>query len=238
MASVSTWTISSYGGSTIEQHDERLEKAVKKLVQIGLRLNGEKCYFRQPELPYLGEMVTTQGVKPNPLKVQAIEDMPTPKDQSELQQVLGMVTYMARFILNMSTRTSVLCSLLEKDADWQWPPGHEKARQRIKQILFSHPVLQYYDEKKPVKVSSDASKDGIRAALLLEADGQWIPFAYASHYTTAAERNYAQIEKEQLRVVFACERFHSYTYGCNFTVETDHKPFIAMSQKPACVAPP
>ena len=134
-------------GSTIEQHDERLEKAVKKLVQTGLRLNKDKCYFRQPELPYLGEVVTAQGVKPDPAKVQAIEDMPTPKDQSDLQRILGLVTYMSRFIPNMSNRTSVLRSLLEKDADWQWLPEHEKAWQGIKHILSSHPVLQYYDER-------------------------------------------------------------------------------------------
>ena len=87
-------------GSTIEQHDERLERAVKKLVQIGMRLNKYKCCFRQPELPYLREVVTAQGVKPDPAKVQAIEDMPTPKDQSDLQRILGLVTYMSRFIPN------------------------------------------------------------------------------------------------------------------------------------------
>ena len=225
-------------GSTIEQHDERLEKAVKKLVQIGLRLNKDKCYFRQPELLYLGEVVTAQGVKPDPAKVQAIEDMPTPKDQSDLQRILGLVTYMSRFIPNMSNRTSVLRSLLEKDADWQWLPEHEKAWQGIKHILSSHPVLQYYDERKHVKLSSDASKDGIGAALLQENDGQWMPVAYASRAMTSAERNYAQIEKEQLGVVFACERFHSYIYGRTTNVETDHLPLIAISKKPLCDAPP
>ena len=118
-------------GSTIDQHDERLEKDVKTLVQIGLCLNKDKCYFRQAELPYLVEVVTTQGVKPDPVKVQAIEDMPTPKDQSELQRILGLVTYMSIFIPNMSNRTSVLRSLLEKDTDWQWLPEHEKGWQGI-----------------------------------------------------------------------------------------------------------
>lgn len=110
----------------------------------------------------------------------------------------------------MSTRTSVLRSLLEKGAYLQWLSEHEKAWQGIKHILSSHPVLQYFDEKKPVKVSSDASKDGIGAALLQEADSQWMPVTYASRSMTAAECNYAQIEKEQLGVVFACERFQSY----------------------------
>ena len=61
--------------------------------------------------------MTAQGVKPGPAKVQAIEDMPTPKDQSDLQRILGLVTYMSIFIPNMSNMTSVLRSLLAKDAD-------------------------------------------------------------------------------------------------------------------------
>ena len=127
-------------GSTIEQHDERLEKAVKKLVQIGLRLNKEKCYFRQPELPYLGEVVTAQGVKPDPAKVQAIEDMPTPKDQSDLQRILGLVTYMSRFIPNMSNRTSVLRSLLES--------GCPSMRKHGRESNTSCPVIQCYSTTK------------------------------------------------------------------------------------------
>ena len=55
---------------------------------------------------------------------------------------------------------------------------------------------------------------------------------------TAAERNYAQIEKEQLGVVFACERFHVYIYGRIVIVETDHSPLIAISKKHLCDAPP
>ena len=89
-----------------------------------------------------------------------------------------------------------------------------------------------------MKLSSDASKDGIGAALLQETDGQWMPVAYASRAMTSAERNYAQIEKEQLGVVFACERFHSYVYGRTTNVETDHLPLIAISKKPLCDAPP
>ena len=218
-------------GSTIEQHDERLEKAVKKLVQIGLSLNKDKYYFRQPELPYLGEVVTALGVKPDPAKVQA-------KYQSDLQRILGLMTYMSRFFPKMSNRTSVLRSLLEKDADWQWLPEHEKAWQGIKHILSSRPVLQYYDDRNHVKLSSDASKDGIGAALLQETDGQWMPVAYASRAMISAERNYAHIEKEQLGVVFACERFHSYIYGRTTNVETDHLLLIAISKKPLCNAPP
>ena len=62
-------------------------------------------------------MVTVQGVNPDPAKVQASEDMPIAKDRSDLQRILDLVTYMSRFIPNMSNMTSVLRYLLEKDAD-------------------------------------------------------------------------------------------------------------------------
>ena len=125
-----------------------------------------------------------------------------------------------------------------KGNDWQWHAEHEAAWNGIKETLSKHPVLQYYDESKALKVSTDASKDGIGAVLLQETDWQWMPVAYASRSMTAAERNYAQIEKEQLGVVFACERFHVYIYGRRVIIDTDHCPLIAISRKHLCDAPP
>ena len=95
-------------GSTAEEHDERLTKALERLSKVGLVLNAEKCVFRRPEIEYLGEVVTQDGVKPDPNKIQAITEMPTPRDVLELQHVLGMVTYLGRFIPNMSVRTAAL----------------------------------------------------------------------------------------------------------------------------------
>ena len=94
---------------------------------MGLVLNVDKCYFRQAELPYLGEDVTQDGVKPDPEKVQAVTDMPTPTNATELQRVLGMVTYLGRYIPNLSARTAPLRSLLGKDIEWQWNAEQEAA---------------------------------------------------------------------------------------------------------------
>ena len=180
--------------------------------------------------------MTQDGVKPNPEKIQAITYMPTPTNATELQHVLGMVTYLGRYIPNLSARTAPLRLLLEKDSDWQWQREHELAWNGIKETLSKHQVLQYYDESKSLKVLSDASKDGIGAVLLQETNGEWMPVVHNSRYMTTAEKNYAQIEKEQLGVVFACERFH--IYGHKVIVETDHQPLIAISKKQLCHAPP
>lgn len=87
------------------------------------------------------------------------------------------------------------------------------------------PVLRYYDVTKPVTIQSDASQSGLGCCLMQE--GQ--PIAFASRALTQAERNYAQIEKEYLSIVFACQRFYNYLYGQDLiAAETDHKSLISL----------
>lgn len=108
----------------------------------------------------------------------------------------------------------------------------------LKGSLSREPVLKFYDQDKPLKVSTDASKAGLGAVLLQQHDAEWYPVAYASRTMTSVERNYAQIDKETLGAVFGCERFHEYVYGRPVILETDYKPLIAISKKPLGEVPP
>ena len=114
-------------GATVEEHDQNLTKTLHKFSEAGLVLNIDKCVFRQAELSYLGEVITIDGVKPVPEKVQAIKDMPTPTNVTELQRVSGLVTFLGRYLPNLSARTAPLRQLLEKDIDWQWHIEQESA---------------------------------------------------------------------------------------------------------------
>jgi len=62
---------------------------------------------------------------------------------------------------------------------------------------------------------------------------------YASRAMTEAEKNYAQIEKELLSIVFGFERYHTYLYARpdKVTVQTDHKPLLAITKKALGAAP-
>ena len=79
----------------------------------------------------------------------------------------------------------------------------------------------------------DSSKHGIGAVLLQEGR----PVEYASRALTPSERNWAQIEKEALSVLFGQERFDQYTYDRPVKVENDHKPLAAILRKPLSLAP-
>ena len=97
-------------------------------------------------------------------------------------------------------------------------------------ILTSNSELKFYDVTKNVIIQTDSSKDALGSCLLQE--GHWI--AYASRSLTEAEKNYAQIERELLAIVFACEKFNQYIYGNEVIFQTDHKPLQAI-QRNHCI---
>ena len=100
-------------------------------------------------------------------------------------------------------------------------------------MVTAPPLLKYYEHEKDLVIQYDASEGGLGVALL--QDGR--PLTYASRALTAAERNYVQIEKELLAIVFSTERFHQYTYGRSVIVESDHKPLESILAKPLVSAP-
>ena len=221
-------------GKDNEEHDEALQQVLDKVRESGLKLNKKKCIFRVTQTTFLGHLISADGIKPDPRKIEAILQMPTPANKTELQRFLGMINYLGKFLPNISKETAPLCQLLEKDVQWQFEQQHEAVVNRLKKMITSSPVLAYYESKLPIRLTRDASK----AVLGQNHEGVWKPIAYASRAMTQCEQHYAQIEKETLAIVFACERFHEYTYGKRVIVRTDHKPLGAIFSKPINKAPP
>ena len=102
-------------GETQEGHDRALQSSMEKTIQAGLKLNREKCTFSQTEIEFLGHIVSAEGIRPNPKKVKAIEDMPDPTDITELRRMLGMINFLGRYLPNLSDVLKPVTELLEKD---------------------------------------------------------------------------------------------------------------------------
>ena len=219
-------------GKTKEEHDKVLEEVLHVAQENNLRLNRDKCQFGVQQLIFLGDILSKEGIKPDPEKVTAINNMEKPHDKQSLQRFLGMITYLAKWIPHLSSISNPLRQLLNGKNEFVWGPEQDKAFGQLKALISSPPVLQFYDPEKPIKLSSDASKDGIGAVLLQKHDEMWKPVAYAARSMLDAETRYAQIEKELLGIVFACERFHQFIFGATVEAETDHKPLISLFKKP------
>ena len=224
----------------LRDHDRNLVALLQRAREVNLKLNPKKLKLRLNEVPYIGHLLTPDGVKPDPEKVRAVQDMPRPDGRNRAEKVkavqrfLGFVNYLAKFVPHLADESEHLRRLTDKDAEWVWEKHHQNAFDRIKKLVANHPVLCYYDISKPVSIQCDSSETGLGAALL--QDGQ--PVAFASRTLTPTERGYAQIEKECLAIVFSCDRFNQYIYGRkSVDVQSDHKPLEAIFGKPLTAAP-
>lgn len=205
---------------TLEQLRAITKAVVDRLGTAGFTLNKDKCEYEKQRVKFLGHIFSVKGIEADDTKIEAIRELRAPSNVKELQRLLGMVTYLGKFISNLSELTEPLRRLLHKETAWFWDHEQQKAFEEVKMVLSSTPVLRFYDVNKPVKLSVDASSKAIGACLMQEDQ----PVAFATRALTPAQQNYPQIEKEAMAIRFACKRFHEYVYGKQIDVETDHKP--------------
>ncbi|CAE1261906.1 unnamed protein product [Acanthosepion pharaonis] len=218
-------------GSAEHEHDENLKRFMEVTTQEGLTLNLKKCKIKRREISFFGNLYTHTGLKLDPTKVRDLQEMSELCNKTELQQFLGVITYLSCFIKDFSSKTTVLHDLLHKDSDFQWEPHHQKVFRDLKSEVSETSLLHYFDPKLPIYMHCDASIRGIGASMLQpDADGNLSPVTYASKSLTQTEQRYACIEL--LAIVFGTQRFHTYLNGHNFQVVTDHKPLTMIINKP------
>ncbi|KAK8777013.1 hypothetical protein V5799_029642, partial [Amblyomma americanum] len=216
-------------GCNAEEHAERLETVLSRLQKAQLRVNKDKCEFNQTSVEFLGHRIDDSGVHPSRSKTDAIQQAPAPASKKELQAFLGLLNFYSSFLKGRTEAAEPLYRLLDRDHEWKWTGEHQRAFERLKNLLSSDAVLVPYDCKRPLILCCDASPVGVGAVLAHRADdGKEQPIAYASRTLGVSERNYAQIDREGLAVVFGVKKFHQYLAGREFTVITDHKPLLGL----------
>ena len=223
-------------GTGDQDHDANLINLLNVAQLEGLVLNSKKLELKHPKVSFFGAEYSIDGMHPCPKKIQGITKMTPPIDKQQLASFIRMVTYMGNFVPHLSHHTEPLRAMLKQDAVFHWDEATNASFQKIKDLTAksaSQP-LRYYDRTRPVTVQADASQRGLGACLVQEGK----PITFASKSLTDTETRYANIERELLAIVFACQRFNTYVLGRQFTVESDHKPLEMIHQKSLASAPP
>lgn len=212
-------------GRNLEIHNKNLQDVFERLRKVNLKLNPQKCEFLKKEILYLGHSISSEGILPDPEKINTVKNYPCPKSTDEAKRFVAFTNYYRKFIPNFAQIAQPLNALSKKNTPFIWNEKCQKAFEMLKMLITTPPVLDYPDfsEKNIFTLQTDASKNAI-GAILSNNNGR--PIAFASRTLNKAETNYPVIEKELLAIVWGVKHFRPYLYGRSFKIKTDHKPLI------------
>ncbi|KAI3715723.1 hypothetical protein L6452_22709 [Arctium lappa] len=207
-----------YSKSELE-HEQHLREVLDVLRKEILHAKFSKCDFWLEEVQFLGHVVTRDGVKVDPSKIEAMMNWEPPKSPSEIHSFLGLAGYYRRFIQDFSKIASSLTVLTRKNVKFDWTETQEKAFRILQKKLCETPILSLPEGSEDFVVYSDASKMGLGCVLMQR--GKVI--AYASRQLKIHEKNYPTHDLELAAVVFTLKLWRHYLYGTKCTLYTDHK---------------
>lgn len=198
-----------FSGS-LQEHVVSINKIFKKLIDANLKVQIDKCSFFTRETKFLGHVITEEGIKPNPAKVEAILKLDIPKTQKQIKSFLGITGYYRKFIRDYAKVALPLTKCLQKGSQINSnKEEYVEAFKKLKTLLTSDPILVYPDFERPFTLTTDASDFALGAVLSQNNH----PIAYISRTLNKHERNYATIEKELLAIVWATQQFRPYLFG-------------------------
>jgi hypothetical protein len=215
-------------GRDRDSHMQNLRRVLGAFKEAGLTCKLSKCNFMQKSVTYLGHRIDAEGLHPLEDKVRAILDAPEPKDRTQLRSFLGLINYYGKFLPKLSTILEPLHKLLIKNSRWCWNDQQQQAFAECKRLMAQPGVLVHYDADKELFLECDASEYGLGAVIFHRVDGVDRPVAFASRTLAPAERNYCQLEKEALALVYGVKKFRQYLFGRQFSLLTDHRPLLGL----------
>jgi len=222
---------------TRDRHYEIIRTVLTAIKNAGLRVNPEKCQFLRDEIKFLGHVISQEGVKTDPTKIEAIKDFGKPKCVKKMRSFLGICNYYRKFIKDYSKKARSLEQLCSGPSNKkiEWTSGLEEVFNGMKEALMMSPILCFPDINKEFILDTDASFDTIGAVLSQkDNNGRERVIAYGSHAMTSHEKGYCTTRKELLAIYYFCIHFKHYLYGRRFILRTDHKAitFMLNTKKP------
>jgi hypothetical protein len=204
---------------SMEEHEEHLWIVLQRLRDHQLYAKFSKCEFWIKEVPFLGHVVSPEGIAMDPGKVTEVLEWKPPTMVFEVRSFFGLASYYRWFIPNFSKILKPITELLKKGNKYLWSEACDEAFKHLKKLLTTLPVLAQHDTTKPFDVYCDASGTGLGGVLMQE--GRVI--LYSTRQLRRHEEHYPTHDLELADVVMALQMWHHYQLGNAVHIYTDHK---------------
>lgn len=219
-----------------DEHNYILNRLLKIFKENGITVNLEKSQFGQAQIKFLGHSISDKGISPDPDKLEAIREFPTPRNKKDVRAFLGLINFYKRFIQIDMLATPRLNALTGKKTTWCWDEQTDKEFKVLKDALLHAPILRHPDMTKDFSLSTDSSLTGLAAHLFQEETIDGVThthsIAFASRGLSPSEKNYSITEIEAMAIVFAFSKFKYFLTGKHTTIYTDHRALqFLMSSK-------
>ena len=199
-------------------HLQLVDDVLNTLADYGIHINYKKCQFMVTECTFLGHVINSQGIVPQPSKISDIVNFRKPSNLNELRTFLGMASYCRRFIKNFSDLATPLYELLKKDKRFVWSEDRDKSFNLIKDSLEKMELLHHPDFTKPFILTTDASNRAIGYTLAQKVDTYIAPIIYGGRALSKAEMNYCTTDKELLGCYYSVKKCEFYLLGNEYVV--------------------
>ena len=200
------------------EHSEHLEVIFCRLKEAGLKMKCSKCDFFKSKIHYLGHLISTDGIRLLPNKLDSIKHMPAPKDAKEIKQFLGLTGYYRKFVPRFADISRPLTTLTKKDQKFKWTPACQKSFELLKEALCREPVLKCADVSKPYTLYTYASKFSWAGVLIqkhtADVNGKQIttdhPVAFVSGLFRGSQLKWAALTKEEFVIYMSVKKLLFY----------------------------
>ena len=209
-------------GSSFEQCLQNLGTLLHRGQERNLALNWEKCHFMVTEGIVLGHIISSIWLEVDQAKVSIIKTLLPPTTVKGITSFLGHAGFYRRFIRDFSKIAKPLCSLLEKDAKFNFDESYQYAFEDIRSRLVEAPIMAKPDWNKEYEIMCDANDYAMGAVLGQKIEKMFRAIYYANKTFNEAQETYSTTEKKMLAMVFACEKFRPYILGSHVIIHTDH----------------
>lgn len=226
-------------GKSEQEFLVNLERVLKRLMDLNLKANKEKCLFGVSELSYLGHTISSEGISMSSERKLAVSNLLAPNTRKQLLSFLGLANYFRDFIDHFADMVAPLLRLTKPSVPFKWTDDDQSAFDLIKGAIVDSTHLHYLDYSLPIYLRTDASDVGVGGVLFqIDPDsGSRKVVTYISKAFNSVERNWSVIEKETFSAYFCVLKCECYLLGHHFILQVDHRNmlYLARAQAPKLV---